>query len=73
MEVMKTIVFVSQKLTKRKLKEIENLVTRFKKLVNFFLDICLKYDVHSKGRLHGLAYEDSKRIIADRGIHSKYR
>jgi len=72
-KAIKTLVFYSPPLTRRKVKALNVLIDNYLSLVNFFVERGLEANVSSKIRLHELSYEESKRIVPSDKIHSKYR
>ena len=52
---------------------INELIDDYLSLVNFFVERGLEANISSKVRLHELSYEESKRIVQEDRIHSKYR
>ena len=70
---IKTLAFYSLPLTRRKVKILNVLIDNYLSLANFFVERGLEVNVPSKVRLHELSYEESKKIVLEGRIHSKYR
>ena len=73
MIAIKTLKLRTLRARKGKDKILRDLMEDWKRLVEFFFDICVRHDVKSKGKLHALAYLASKSIVPDKKWHSKYR
>lgn len=73
MITIKTLKLRTQRARKGKDRILQSLIADWKKLVESFLDTCVRHNVKSKAKLHALAYSASKSIIPDKKWHSKYR
>ena len=73
MIAVKTLKLRTRRVRKGKDRILQSLMADWKRLVEYFFDICVRYDVKSKAKLHALAYSASKSIVPDKKWHSKYR
>jgi len=73
MIAIKTLKLRTRRVRKGKDRILRELMADWKQLVEYFFDICVRYDVKSKAKLHALAYSASKSIVPDKKWHSKYR
>jgi len=73
LQAIKTIIFRTQRANKRKDRVLQELISDWRGLVEFFLKKCFEHDIISKAKLHKLAYSESKTIVKEGKRHSKYR
>jgi len=73
MIAIKTLKLRTRRARKGKDKILRSLMADWKRLIEFFFDICVRHDVKSKAKLHALAYSASKSVVSDKKWHSKYR
>ena len=66
MIIIKTLKLRTRRARKGKSRMLQELMADWRRLVEYFFDICVRYGVKSKAKLHALAYSASKSIVPDR-------